>query len=119
LSATAERIAYDDTIHTYSKPYEPEGMYNPTSNPMPKSDQKWVQAAKIGSGVFSGPGEIAAARAAPHYDLDAGYRRALEEKIARSIRGGHINADHSAVDQAGSRVVATPQGLQVRSQHGS
>jgi hypothetical protein len=85
------RIASHDTI--------PEALYS-SENPMPKADPLWAEAAKVGSGFFASPEEIAAAMGAPQYDRDRTYRDAVSAKIARSIRERFIDTDLQPLDPA-------------------
>ena len=97
ISAPAQFTSYGDTIHTRTAYHEPEAMYG-SANPMPGADPLMAEAAKIGSGFFEGPEAIANAMAAPHFDLDVGYQRAVADKIGRSIREGFITPDLKPVD---------------------
>ncbi len=80
-------------------PQRPEALYSPGTNPMPTADPIWAEAGKVGSvAFFENPEQIANAMAAPHFEIDAGYREAVREKIERSIRESYITPDFQPID---------------------
>ena len=84
-----ERVAVDSRA--------PEGLYG-SHNPMPGADPLWAEAARIDTGHFDGPEAVARAMAAPQFDADPSYRRAVQAKVERSIGAGFINSDLTARD---------------------
>jgi hypothetical protein len=91
------------TIHTgrFGRTNEPEGVYGGAVK-LPGADPIFAEAAKVNTEhFFDGPEAIARAMAAPHYEVDAGYQQAVQEKIARSIREKFIDTNLQALDPAG------------------
>jgi len=94
ISPMGEAISHgqrSQTVNAYIADENANGLI------VPGADPAWAAAVNVGTGsFFKSPEEIADAFSAPAFQHDPTYQRAVQEKIARSIREGHITADLKA-----------------------
>jgi hypothetical protein len=94
LTPMGERIDPSQLTHTRNV-YDPDANANgyTVRGPFPEM----VEALRVNTGFFHTPEQIADAMSAPQFEIDLSYRRALKDKIDRSVREGRITPDLQAV----------------------
>lgn len=92
ITPMGEEIRHDQRLKE-SEPYtDEEGHYGGTVQ-IAGALPEWAEAAKVSIGTFGSLEEVALAMAAPVCEIDPTYRRALREKIDRSVREGTLPSD--------------------------
>jgi hypothetical protein len=97
ITSMGEHIRPGQRGHERTAYSEGDGQ---TGYTVPAADPTWAEAIKVGQGYFKNEVEIANAMAAPAFEIDQTYQRALREKVQRSIREGLIGTDFRAIDPA-------------------
>lgn len=92
VTPMGEFVDYAQTIETRTAAHTDEGATYGGAVPMPGASAAWVAASyeKISNGTFGGLEELAWAMAAPAFEVDPTYQRAVQEKVARSRRAGTL-----------------------------